>query len=266
MGEYIRKSGEEPPRLRFDTHEDALRMVAEIAKNAERTFVSDIRGLVERYIRGEVHVKFSFRLGGQFKIRQFMLLHVPFSEQSWERHCPKMLDLQIDVTGDNGERFEIPPVFLGVCQIVEGPEGILRSGLWMEPYQDSCNIGVDIERGLDFARNPTGAVTKREFDFFGLSYRDLGGNNRSVDSIIQDIPDVCDRIKSDGVQCEGNSVTKSDLMQMIAGLKFVINELGVLGVFQESGALDHKLIDVCLRPFKYDPRSGERVFHHEQTL
>src|SRR5262244_423429 len=129
----------EAPTLRFRSHQDALDFAAHSVKESARRLAAQKFDAVDRYRKGEVacHLRINSRRTGHQG--DLVFLRVPGSGL---RHPPVVADCTSVIDHDRGGDIERDQsaVFLGVCDLVESPENVIRSFVWLERCKEIADF------------------------------------------------------------------------------------------------------------------------------
>ena len=138
--------------LSFRSHQDALDYAAHSVEHVNCLLAANSVNAVDRYAKG--HVSCYARLHSRRSNRQgdLVFFGIPAERRAGRADgvaCPsvagdiagKESDCPIDLQGNKGA------MFLGVTELVQGPEGVIPSFVWIEPAKERRDFRWQIGAG-----------------------------------------------------------------------------------------------------------------------
>ena len=153
-------------------------------------------------------------------------------------------------------------VFLGVTHLVQGPQGIIPSLVWVEPPKQRDDFrraiigdlpakNIVIKSGQVIAEREVGSL------WIGFSACDSG----SVATLIEHGSEIADGIENDAIKHGWKPPSKSDLVTLMSGYRIILNNVGPWLIVDKGADLLFELTNVMMCSIERELRAGEHINH-----
>lgn len=205
-------SGQEanPPRLRFDTVDDALSYAAELAKQGNDWLTANDRQFLKRYLQGEAELVLTGLFAGYGEKYSFIFSVIQDGRTGvthlghgvLHHHNTSGADVHVDNS----------PVCVGVPCFIQGPKEIIPSLVRLQLYTEIKNLLWDIPGTLF----PFGLI----FNFpQGVSEWEIGSSSLwhileyggGVSRVVQRGPDIAENVENPFFKFRWNRLEEFDL-------------------------------------------------------
>lgn len=247
--------------LCFRTQDDALNHARDVLKYGADFFTAYGLDIPKRYAMGDVEIVLKFSSGGHYGKYELVFSGVPneMGEIAISGHYGFA---QSDVAREKSNRSN-EPVFVGVTQLVEGPDGKISSLVRIERAKVRYDLwGQVFASPFDNVFELRGVISDREVSRFGIGFsaQNGGGKSGKVKGGAQRL-DTFDREIGDGV---GNGPSHLELVKLIPGLRIRLNRNGV-GLSLEKGfTLPTDFVDMLICAGESALRAMERIGHDKE--
>jgi hypothetical protein len=252
----------EAAALCFRSHQDALDFAAHGSKDMPRLFIGERLDITNRYVKGDIGCY--LRLHSRFSDQECDLAFVSTGDALRTNDRPSVAD---DIASVDYARFfdfnrHQSAVFLGVTKLVEGPEGIVPSFVWIESakqrddlwramFADAPTINIVIELGK--------IVAERKAGPFGAS--PAACNSGGVSSLIENGAEIARDIEQDARQHLWRFLSEHNLMDVPARIRLCINDMGPWLAVDKLIDEHIEIVDVVLCANERKPRTVEQISH-----
>jgi hypothetical protein len=138
-------------------------------------------------------------------------------------------------------------VFLGVTELVQGPEGVIPSFVWIEPAKQRYDF-----RGAILADLPAfnivieagKVISERKVSSFGVSLATC--DSGSVASLVQHSPHIANGVKEDAGEHFRQLLREFDFVNIRSRLRILINNVGPWLTFNKVVNERIEILDVML--------------------
>ncbi len=220
----------EPPTLRFGSHQDALDYARHAVEDANSRLAAQSLNAVDRYRKGDIGIYIGLR-----SRKNGHQCDLVFSRVPADTKLAGTSNVSGQFSGSDStakERRRIcddkrlqGEVFVGVSDLVNGPEGVIPSFVSLEALKERTDF-----RGQILAA--TGQVVPpflfrgTEGKFGGLRGGAFAGDSGSVSGLIEDSSQIVSSIEQDAGQHLRHLLCEFDFMKVLAGIGILINEAG----------------------------------------
>lgn len=244
----------EPPTLSFGSHQDALDYASNVVEDANRRFVAHSLDFCERYRYGELDIVVKLVSHRGMGERDLIFHAVPMG---WMQDSDRpRAALDIEATGDDA-KWSQKSVLVGVAQLVQGPQRIIPSFVWLEAAKERQDF---LRKMLGAAASycvveSGGIVSKGKVGGLGIGV--AGSNGGSIASLIENRAKCFDGLGCRVKRSNGNWALEADSMHQ--GINIYLGNAFV-GVFCMPGyqAL-FQTPNVLLSPSQSAFRAVERM-------
>jgi hypothetical protein len=279
----------EPTALCFRSAQDAIDYAHHLTQESNRRFAAIDLDAVNRYVKGDVSLVVRMRTEFGSRECDLVFVRVPIgisaaqatandtgaaivgklekvaipNDRRWLLRnlrdgelCPS------DIEGSEGA------VLLGVTELVQSPEGIISSFVWLEAPKQRCDFRRQICANLPFAVDivvESGrVVSERKVGF--LEPLLPGGNRAGVSGLVQYGSEVVRGVKNDTGQCGWQPPCEFDLVKVLSGLEILVNSVGPWLCAYELVDFGIEIVDVMLCARDGEARTSEGIVHGRQTI
>jgi hypothetical protein len=219
--------------LSLGSHQDALDFVAHSVEDQFCRPIAENFNAIDRYRKGEFAAYLEIIAGRHGHQCHLAFSRVPpDSSTCWTSNValgPTMVDFGVEGGRGviDGERYE-SAVFLGITELVQGPEGIIPSFVWVESSKDRedfrrqmfARFSSPIDMGIELIES----VGEREV---GLFRRDFAtSHSGGVSGLVEHGAKVIYGIENDAWQHDRQWLGELDFVKILSGLRLFINEVG----------------------------------------
>lgn len=243
-------------RLGFHSPQDALDFVREIAEDGKHWYASKHWNFAERYAKGEINIVVNCSIASDPRDYDLVFSPVPsgarMSQQSIEAGTGRMTN-EFDILNVHGG-FDNGSVFVGVSNLVQGPQGRIPSLVWLERSK----------KRLDFVRDVLGFAFDLSLKFsFSVSkgkvrpFSRCRGND-STGGVIECRPEIIDsrnRLLSDSRR---QRIRESDYIEIVNAISVNLGDSFVNVRSKKQAGKAFYLTNVILCP--PDKLEGAREF------
>jgi hypothetical protein len=226
--------------LRFCSHQDALDFASDgIEKRNRRLALNNFFGMVDNYIVGDLYVRAALRrLGGPKDYDLVLASGVHPSNGKGGRFDAASWDSNRGSTKPYGNQQRM---FLNACEVIQSPNGVIPSFVWLEPFKDRADFRGDILQAFE----PIGKIDevcddRKEGEVSVLSSPALDRNSES--HLIEGCPQIVNGIEHYAGNIVGEGFSETEFMQVVASLRILFYNVGWLLI--RGAALDGG-IQVC---------------------
>jgi hypothetical protein len=154
-------------------------------------------------------------------------------------------------------------VFLGVTELVYGPEGIIPSFVWLEASKERYDFRVKVPANFPISVNIFVKLVKgvREGEVSFCPTRTAGGDSGSISALIQNGPEIINCIENDAREHFWDWLSESELMDLLSGIRIKIDESGPWLFAEELINKRFEIADVMLCATGGKPRAVEQLTH-----
>ena len=245
----MERSGEESPRLRFDSHQDALDHVRNLVERQERRDIVYAMSFCERYVNLGMHIVLRCEISGTGSVYDLVLCGVPGTVQNELHRSSKNqgATFHYDVPqGRNVRAYD--GVFVDVGGISECPEkwkavpslvGIERPkerhDIWMQVLTPPFNAVTNILR----SRSDWEVGARARTGYAGCP-------SRSGASMVESATEILESVGSDIGELSEVETGNNYLELFQAGVRVYLDNVGVFVSLNESIPLPYQITDVLL--------------------
>lgn len=234
----------EPTALSFGLCADLRGDFEHFLQDANRRFAAQNINALDRYRNGDVCVVVNFRLGVCPEQQQLILSSVPqtacgrdspadcsiessdsdaFASSRECRPCG-VFEFECELRGPDTERDQCE-VFLGVTNLVQGPEGVIPSFVCIAPFKERTDFRRQVLTTPAHSVEPMCLVI-REGELDMLERCTLSRDGAGVGTLIEGGAKVVDGVEQNARQIIWKPPGKSDLMQFMETISIVIDDVG----------------------------------------
>src|SRR5262249_45040104 len=143
------------------------------------------------------------------------------------RHPPVVADCTSVIDHDRGGDIERDQsaVFLGVYDLVESPENVIRSFVWLQRCKKIADIRWQI-LGRSGQLVPQFVFGWRKGEFDSLQLRPLSSEGGSVTGLVENRTEIVGNVEKGAWQRLGELARELDFANMAAGLRIFIDDIG----------------------------------------
>lgn len=280
-------SKEESSALCFRCSEDAINYAHHVVEDANRRLADLSLNAVERYVKGDVCLvaRAKFAVGPTECDLVFFRVPVGVADAHSALHTVdfdfvNQIDHAVGAKGRNrlGRFGEMQicaadiernqgAVFLGVTELVQGPEGIIPSLVCLErPKQrEDFRWQILASATVDHMLDSSGVVTERKLSTFRLDFSTRNGAR--VTRLVENGSQIVGSVESDAGQLRWKPPGELDLMNVIASIdQILINNVGPWLVSHKLVDFGVEIIDVMLCARDREARTSEEIAHGGQDL
>lgn len=272
----------EAPALCFRSAQDAIDYAHHVAEDSNRRLAALCLDAVERYVKGDVCLVITANFVRHSCQCDLVFIGVPvgiFDTHSADK-SPRVDDVgNIDhavVPKNRGElrnqqRANVRPadiegneraVFLGVTELIQGPEGVIPSFVWVEAPKQRQDFRWQILAAatanyrLDSSRVvPEGKLTSFRIEF-------SSGHRASVTTLVQDCAQIVSGIKNNVGQLDWQPPLKDDLMHLMSGIVGIgLDPVGPRLITYELIDFGIEIVDVMLCALDGAARTLKEIAH-----
>lgn len=235
--------------LGLNSREDILNFVSHSVENTRRWMASNEFNLAKSYEELKVHICFTLRIAGGLGEQNFIFRAIPLGRQECE--LPTMLEFSGDSSargndcgGDNQS------VLVGITELVQTPEKIIRSEVWLERFHDCKNCIGNISGTSGLATFHLGrSVPEGEMSIPSLA----AGSD--VTGLVKGSSHIKNRIRGDAVEHDWKALGELDLMKILSGIRITFSDLTVWVTCEEGISLPGEINNVVLCSCEHVPRT-----------
>jgi hypothetical protein len=249
MKESLAKT--EEPRLRFDSHEDALNYIYEFTEGMKQLLSLQHLGTFESYVEGKVDIVLRIAFGPE----EFDLIfhaipnQVALNDIGSERTVTKG---QVS----DGSRSD-QEMLVHVTYMVEGPEKIVSTLVRLEPAKARLNLLRHIFTLSERVNEVNGITGERESAMFRVLCSRC--SSRGVANVIECGSEIINGISRDERERDRQGLRESDLVAFVSRLSIGLDDFFVRTFVEKGSDFKFKILDVVLCPVDLDPRTFEQV-------
>jgi hypothetical protein len=160
-------------------------------------------------------------------------------------------------------------MFLGVTELVQGPEGGVPSFVWLEAPKQRYDFRREvIADAPSFNIEIEGGQVRTEWEIGGFGIGALPPSNcASVADLIENGPQIIGRVEQDAGENVGELSREFDFVDILARLRLLIDEVGPRAIFASAPeGVDNaaEVVDVMLCTRESQARTREHVSHDNQ--
>jgi hypothetical protein len=171
----------DPPALCFGGPQDAINFARDGIQDANRRAAFDTVDVVKSYMEGNIHIVLQISFRGDPSKYDAIFVPLP-SEHKLSGACSPHL---IDVYSPGADTYwHKESVFVGVTKLVDGPEGIIPSLVWLERSKERTNFWAQIPTSpFDVVIQSDGRISEGKISILGV--RNAAQNASSIATLIQ---------------------------------------------------------------------------------
>lgn len=231
-----------PLGLRFNSQKDAFNFADKCVENARNWLASNHLNVAKRYSEGDVDLVAHFRPEPNSQKFNLIFRRVPAMITDMRRPDDlASVHKEVGRYTCRTDRDKYAMSF-GVPYFVEGPEKVIPSLVWAEPFYDLPDCRADFPKRPEFTFKVSRCVGERELCGFGIAATD--GDTTRVDAVIKAIPEVADSVLCDGGQLPWEFGSKPDLVNLLSGVSVIVDHCGIWLRLEECGAFRLEVFDV----------------------
>lgn len=156
-------------------------------------------------------------------------------------------------------------MFLGVTELIQGPEGIIASFVWAEIAKERRDfrgeVFADLSFSVDVVVKAGQIIAERKVGPFGVLSPACDG--AGVSRLIKDGSQIVDSIEKDAGKVSWQTTRKDDLMKIVDSITVSLDSVGPRLIGYKLGDLGVEIVDVMLCSIDSELRASERVCHDE---
>jgi len=235
----------DPEGLRFYSGDNALRYADKLVKDSNSWLVANNINVANRYERLNLEVVLVLR--SMFEMRDYHLIFraIPFGGKLHRNGVlhDHILDMH---SADSNCAGHHDFVFLGITQLVQGPEKIIPSFVWLKSQYEVNDFlrhvgGMPFPFGLTL--NLFQAVTERKM---GVPCFPAVGDTDGVACLIESGTQVVNGVEGDSRKGRGHWPNQLDLMKILCAVSIVLDDAGVWATIKENANFGFKCRNVTL--------------------
>ncbi len=229
--------------LCFDSGDDALDHACKCVEDGNRWLAAHNLDIAHRYEEGDLDIVLNVHTRLDAHELHLVFRAIP------PRHAdaPGTADLKtinVRVAHRHGDGLK-DLMFIGVTQLVQGPEQIIPSLVWLErPQQRQDFVRNVLAPALDHVFEVRSGISKREGGLDSLTPD--GGHGRGVAGTVQRSAQVDHGIGSDVGQCDWHGLHELDLVNLLSSVRVRLNDSGVWVCTEKGSNLPVKIASVML--------------------
>lgn len=236
----------ESPALCFRSAQDAIDYAHHLTEDSNRRFALLNLSAIDRYIQGDVWLVVRVRADWCAGECEFVFYRVPIGvadshSGSEAALCPIVTGAPSVAVSDDcrgsGQMRERKDrvsyierdqcaVFLGVAELVQGPEGVIPSLVWLKRAEE-CE---DFRRQI-LAASPSNhmlqggsIVPEGKLGLLGIDFP--ASDRACVTALVEDGAEIVGSVKDDAGEVRWQPPCKLDLMKILSGWKVLVNDVG----------------------------------------
>lgn len=244
-GDYVPNLNEAESRgLSFGSHQDALDFARKSVEDSHRWLLGQKVDFAEDYKKGNIEIVIRVRTGRDTHQFEFVFVAVPFGKIEGNSPSSDNDLVDLDASGSRCIGAE-DAVFIGVRQLVQSPEQIIPSFVWLKRAKDRNDIRRNIFAApLYDSVKLVGTFGEGEIRRFCITDACCGGYGKA--NLVQRRPEVVDGICSEVHQFFGDWGSKFEFDNLLASVRVALSPMGVR-LFVVEGLEDScKIVDVFL--------------------
>lgn len=258
----------ESAALSFSSHQDALDYASHVVEDSNRRSAAFGVDIVKSYRHGwiDCYVQLrSRRSNQQCDLSFFRVPRRPFR--------PLELKESSAIAGLNGKNEAAKSqrnkfaVFLGVTELIYGPEGVIPSFVRLEPFKERYDCRVKIPAYFPLAVNIDAKILdifcEREIGFLGMLAS--AGDGGSVPALIQNGPEIIDGIENNAGERFWDWLSESDLVALLSGIRINVCDGGPWLFADESANEAVEIANVMMCASEGKPWAMEQISHERQA-
>lgn len=242
VGAPARSNKADPPALRFSSAEDAINFARDGIEDSNRRSGRDAVKLVKRYVEGELHIVLKLAAGVDH--REYDLIFFAVKEggnNPYPTGHDSFIDHHASAVDANGHQ---EPVFIGVTQFVQGPEGVIPSFMWLERAKERADIRRQIfAPALNVRIEVNNTVPEGKVSILRLS--DASPHGDGIPALIETGSERFYGLNRDVCPTIGDFAVKLKGMDSHA-LRIDFSDVVTWFTFEEGGDTLFKPTDICL--------------------
>ena len=245
----------QPSSLRFDNVQDALDHASHLVEDCINWHSFNNRNVVERYEKGEIQLVVKVRICAGREEYHLVFSVIPLGIAVDGESDAGNLDFiqQCSVAHGRNDLMLVSDAYL-----VEGPQKVIPSLVWLERSKDRVNLMRDISASsFQVLFERIGVSSEGEVGFLGTTA--LGSRN-AVNGVVERIPEVAGCVSDNEGNGFGDCFGKFDLQMYLAeSLRVGLNNSFVWVSIVEGAKLRVEVLDTFLSPSEFLPGTLKRI-------
>lgn len=261
-------SKSEASALRFGSHQDACDYTSHLVNEANRRLAAQNLDAADRYRKGEVAAYARgryLRNGDQYHL---VFLRIPPADSSvrvgdasayhslWKGGVEIGAGL---VDREGNER----AVFLGISNLVYGPEGVIPSFITLELFKEVLDFRGQILASAGQVVSPF-LLGRTERELGGPQAGALGGDGACVAGLVEYGTQVIGDVEEDAGKRLRQLTREFDFVNILSRIRLTIFDVGPRLSVDKVEDYGVEFTDVMLCAFEGEPRATEDVSHGRQ--
>jgi len=229
--------------LRFDSHDDALNYARKVVKDTENWLAVNKLNIAESYEKGVIIIHCVLGIDGCLDQYHLVFGAVP---SRWIREPNVSLALPFDCRAVIRHCYGADEsVFIGVTKLVQSPEKIIPSFVWLERAYQVRNFLREFSATTVEGRFVSGGISNRE-----ESVVSANSSQRSdgTDRLIESRPEIINSVDDMAVERQWHRFSQFELEELVSAVIVQIGNSGVSVGLKEGIHFPFKLGKVILCP------------------
>ena len=228
----------DPAAFHFGVPEDYSYFSAHsIEQRNRRLALNNFFRVVENYRVAKLYLRNRIRVGGN---EQYDLIFTSQVSRHRDELGMRHAGWQLQHRANPKPDWHKDCMFFDICEVVEGPEGVIPSFVWLEPTKERSNLAGDILHTVDFVGPEIGILREGEGRVIDIAPSMSPLNN--IGHMIQTGSKVVNCIEHDGRDIDRKTFVELGFQKMLSEMRVVLNNQGVWLVWPECL---NGLIQIC---------------------
>jgi hypothetical protein len=251
--------------LRFDSQDDALNFAKHCVENGRRRFRAGVLAVLKRYVDSDLYLVIKAKAPLDAGVWDFVFRAIPdgglveFDGASPSRTSDFGCCCRASNEGDQR-------MFAQVAHVVESPEKIIPSLVWLERSKERSDFRWDILRDTPHAiLEICGGIGEGEHAKLqvGVAGREVGGRPRGV---IETGPQVFNDFGRENAPTERESLGYESFVDFVSSVRISLNNSGVWLFSEKAVNLGFEIIEMflCAPDSQFSAVEGIKL-HDQQT-
>jgi len=241
-------------------------------ENAARVLAAGNLNVLDRYRKGEVAAYLRFHISGTDRQFDLSFRSIPSCPENGripdhDGRTVRLLELDGRTEGDKGGanlQGDESAVFLGISNLVEGPEGVIPSLVSLEFLENRTDFRWQIFASASQIVPPVFFIGP-EGEFNRLEAWTVGGDGRSIPGLVQNGAQVVGGIKQDTGKHLRQIANDLNFVNVLSGIRIFINDSGPWIAIDKSANRGFELVDVVFCTTESQSSTIKYVGHDDKT-
>jgi hypothetical protein len=244
MSKSLKESN--PPSLSFKSHDDAVNYANQLVEDSNRWLAVHNINLCQRYENLNLEVDAVCRSVYEMGDYHLVFRAVPSGRETKGKGALEAGVASI-ATASSYSNWNDNFVFVGVTKLVQGPEKVIPSFVWLKRnHQVKDFFGQILGLGFYSTLHLGESIPEREMRVLPVG---IGSDSDSVTSLIKSGSHVVNTIRRNTGQADWHEFSQLDFVKILSSVSILFDDLGVWITFKESRGFPLKFSHAALGVF-----------------